>query len=761
MEPSDLYFPVYAPLMSGVDSAMMQGRDENLKCEAGAATRPQPPVQQVQPTPPPASSPPFGPQPFQPNVVQRPWPGIQPRSRLHLQGSPETETIQTVGKPGTVLTLACLNCRAKKIKCQPEDGGCKKCKKLGIPCPGPEVDERKRPSSKRYIRELHNRIDDLEKALRESEFHRSIQAREIMTLYELNQFPSYLPSPLIRTYPENIIACLCDGRYHLDGRVKYGGPTSSLHLTVKEHEEGESWSTLSAWGARATGPPFGCRLEVDMDTQNYLLDLYWKYQHTELQVFHQGAFMRDMAAGRTGFYSKTLLYCIMACAARISPRPEIRVLVLPSDRVHRGKEPSHPGDHQCLFAEASRLLEEERENPGVTTIQSLLLLSVIYCAFSNDMAGLALTNTACRLAIEMGLHRDCSNERIPQIDMEARQITFWGCFVFDRLWGLYLGRSFFLTLDENVTVPRLSKENASLPLHSLLAGSWASLLELVGLVCESLNRNQCTMAEINILGDQLHHWYSRLDPQLYYRKDGLPSVAVMHMQYCAAIIILYRPLAGFGKVDTRKIETADKFRNICVLHAIKIAHFLADYRGFHNNATTLSGIALHIIEMACTVLISDIAERIKTTDVTNEYTYLAICVQTLLELEQTYLVAQKVRKILKKIIDICNLDLNRLKQVLAYLDARYQTSPGFSAETNVGPSSRISSANLARPDYRDSTDTRLHGHQNLSTEPHDPPPQNLHVPSSSVPDAPYHEFTEQDIFHTYELPLDQTRHFEQ
>ncbi|QSS58369.1 hypothetical protein I7I51_07793 [Histoplasma capsulatum] len=236
---------------------MMQGRDENLKREAGAATRPQPPVQQVQPTPQPASSPPFGPQPSQPNVVQRPWPGIQPRSRLRLQGSPETETIQTVGKP--------------------EDGGCKKCKKLGIPCPGPEVDERKRPSSKRYIRELHNRIEDLEKALRESEFHRSIQAREIMTLYELNQFPSYLPSPLIRTYPENVIACLCDGRYHLDGRVKYGGPTSSLHLTVKEHEEGEPWSTLSAWGARATGPPFGSRLEVDMDTQNYLLDLYARY----------------------------------------------------------------------------------------------------------------------------------------------------------------------------------------------------------------------------------------------------------------------------------------------------------------------------------------------------------------------------------------------------------------------------------------------------------------------------------------------------
>lgn len=121
-----------------------------------------------------------------------------------------------------------------------------------------------------------------------------------------------------------------------------------------------------------------------------------------------------------------------------------------------------------------------------------------------------------------------------------------------RLWGLYLGRSFFLTLDENVTVPRLSGVNSSLPLHTLLAGSWASLLELVGLICENLyvcpavimymfkmaynsscyrNRNQCTMVQINSLGDRLHQWYIHLDPQLYYKKDGPPSVAVMQYAY--------------------------------------------------------------------------------------------------------------------------------------------------------------------------------------------------------------------------------------
>ncbi|KLJ06214.1 hypothetical protein EMPG_10363 [Blastomyces silverae] len=772
MEPSNFYVPVYAPFMSGEDSVpatLMQenSSSENLKWEDGAAARSQPPGQhaQLQPPPPPpptSSSPPFGPQPFQSGIIQRPWPDIQLHPHLQLQESQEAEPGQPVAKSGSVLTLACLNCRAKKIKCQPENGGCKKCKRLGIPCPGPEMDERKRPSSKRYIRELHSRIEELEKSLRESELHRRIQSREIITLYKLTQFPSYHPSPLIQSYPENVIAFLCDGRYHMDGRLKYGGPTSSLHLTLKEQEDGEPWSALEAWGARAAGTPYDGRFEVDSDTQNYLLDLYWKYQHTELQVFHQGAFMRDMAAGKTNFYSKALLYCIMACAARISPRPEIRALVLPPDKAYRGKQPPPPiHDYQCLFAEASRLLEEERKQPGITTIQSLLLLSVIYCAFSNDMTGLALANTACRLAIEMGLHRDCSNENIPQMDIEARQITFWGCFVFDRLWGLYLGRSFFLTLDENVTVPRPSGENASLPLHSLLAGSWASLLELVGLICENLNTNQRAMVEISSLGDRLQQWYARLDPQLYYRKDGLPSIAVMHMQYCAAIIILYRPLAGFGKVDTRKLETADKFRNICVEHAIKIAHYLTDYRAYHSDATTLSGIALHIIEMACTILISDIAERVKTTDVTSEYTYLAVCVQTLLELEQTYLVAQKVRKILKKVIDLCNLDSRRLKQLATYMDAQFEPPPVFAAETRSNPSSRIPFLDEFAA-HRDSTDIRTQEEQHPSTEPYNPPPQTLRVPNPPVSATQsYHQFAQQDIFHTYGLPFDDTHHFEQ
>lgn len=42
---------------------------------------------------------------------------------------------------------------------------------------------------------------------------------------------------------------------------------------------------------------------------------------------------------------------------------------------------------------------------------------------------------ACRLAFDLGLHRDCSGLSSPsmnQMDLEVRQVVFWGCFVLDR-----------------------------------------------------------------------------------------------------------------------------------------------------------------------------------------------------------------------------------------------------------------------------------------------------------------------------------------
>ncbi|EEH21737.2 hypothetical protein PABG_03953 [Paracoccidioides brasiliensis Pb03] len=758
MEPPSFHCPLYMQMVPDVDSVPLtlpQNNVNNLKWEEDQVAGSQ--LQQLQAVPQTLASPlllrhqsfqehfsrPLFPPSLQPQT--RVLPGLQSHGYPPSHMEKETQPNQSSAKrSGLGYTLACLNCRVKKIKCQPEDGGCDKCKRLGIPCPGPEFDERKRPSSKRYIRELHSQIEDLQQKLREIEFQKKVQAREILTLYELNQFPSYHPSSLPKTPPGNIIACLCDGRYQLDGTPRYAGPTSSLHLTLKEDDKNEVWSSVEAWKERTAGSSQSGSFEVDPDTQKYLLDLYWKYQHTELQVFHQTAFERDMAAGETNFYSKALLYCIMACSARISSRPKIRAMVLPPIKMPGSRQAPPMADRQCLFAEASRLLEEERNQaPRITTIQSLLLLSVIYCAFADDMKGLSLTTAACRLAIDMGLHRDMSKENFTQLEMEVRQITFWGCYAFDRLWSLYLGRAPYLRLDESVTIARLPSSDVILPLHYLIAGAWVSLLELVGFVVEYLNKYEPTTAKINTLSDQLTSWYRRLDPQLHYKSDGLPSIAILHMQYCAAIIVLYRPLAGFGKDDSQKLPGADKFRNICIAHAIQITIYLTDYRAYHRNATTLSGVGLHIIEMASTIFISDITERHKTTDVGQEYSYLAICVKTLLELEQTFLVAKNVRKVLKKVFNLCNLDTDRIKQILKNPSCSLESSPDDATNTKPGPTFESNDKGEGK------IDMPTHGDHHSSTEPHMSSQNNAQIPDLSFPTMPYPQFSQQEILYTY------------
>lgn len=135
-----------------------------------------------------------------------------------------------------------------------------------------------------------------------------------------------------------------------------------------------------------------------------------------------------METGQTKYFSRALLYCVLACAARISGRPDIKALAVPADDDIENEQP-------FLVATATKLLDQELKRPQLTTIQALLLLSVTQCALSRNTKGWLYTGDACRLAIDFGLHRDCSElitAKLSETDIEVRQTTFWGCVVFDR-----------------------------------------------------------------------------------------------------------------------------------------------------------------------------------------------------------------------------------------------------------------------------------------------------------------------------------------
>ena len=233
-----------------------------------------------------------------------------------------------------------------------------------------------RPSSKSHIRQLCERISYLEeenRKLRQGQTPSSDGTQGTPNSRDSRPSPETVavkpdpdgagrnPQPRILSRSDSLIAQLCGGaQWQLNrdegGQMHFYGPTSSLHLTEQRS------SSLLQWGPINGGGDQGLQ-EVAPELQAYLLSLYWTYQHTVLQVVHKEAFLRDMESGETRYFSKLLLYCIYACAARISDRPDIRALALPTDEDVEDEQP-------YFVKKATELLVQELKRPQITTIQS-------------------------------------------------------------------------------------------------------------------------------------------------------------------------------------------------------------------------------------------------------------------------------------------------------------------------------------------------------------------------------------------------------
>lgn len=159
------------------------------------------------------------------------------------------------------------------------------------------------------------------------------------------------------------------------GHLRLFGPTSTMLMAAVQPIEIPGWQRLLA-------PPDDHRMteEIPQHLQDYLLDHYWRYQNTILQVIHKDAFLEDMKAGRNRYYSKALLYAIFACAARTSCHPEVRRLAFLADESCSKAEP-------YFLRKATSLLEDEINDAGITTVQCLQLLSLVHCCRSNHTKG--------------------------------------------------------------------------------------------------------------------------------------------------------------------------------------------------------------------------------------------------------------------------------------------------------------------------------------------------------------------------------------
>lgn len=137
------------------------------------------------------------------------------------------------------------------------------------------------------------------------------------------------------------------------------------------------------------------------------------------------------------YYSHTLLNAIISHSIRWSRSDSSNRRLL--DESYQGG---------AVFGKHARAMLFQDLSDGVCTIptiQSLLLLSAQECSLGNSTQAWTYSGIAFRLIDHLGICVD--SQRFPgsvplsDEELEIRRRIYWGCYFWDKLVSLYLGRS--------------------------------------------------------------------------------------------------------------------------------------------------------------------------------------------------------------------------------------------------------------------------------------------------------------------------------
>jgi hypothetical protein len=160
---------------------------------------------------------------------------------------------------------------------------------------------------------------------------------------------------------------------------------------------------------------------TDQNLTQHLLNLYFTWSHPFHLLFSEGVFCYGLKSKKLKYCTPLLMNAILAIGCCYSDRPEAR------------KDPYDPdsvGDH--FFAEAEQLLTEVKNQRSLTVVQALGLMSLREMMLNREDNGQKYVAQMMDMAIRLGLHiSQDNNSHLGLTEIEARRITFWGCFALE------------------------------------------------------------------------------------------------------------------------------------------------------------------------------------------------------------------------------------------------------------------------------------------------------------------------------------------
>jgi hypothetical protein len=489
---------------------------------------------------------------------------------------------------------------------------CSQCSSLGIECRIIHDDERRKPNSKAYISSLTERIDQLEKLLREKDERENPATGRRQSrsgsrngshdadggggrpdLSTLKEPTTRNPPSVASNYgsdhlqPEldvdavspqsnssiastSMVSKLLSTTGHLsfdqlNGRLRYFGPVANCHVHSELRFQSENANRQALEQQRRGEKAIR---SISLDTHDYLMDLFWNFYNSVLHVVHQAAFEEGREAGQGPYYSTYLHICILAMGYRFADktRPDMIRIALPDME-------------NTLHREAKYMLEYEIEQSGgIPSIIALLLLGDLEAGVGRDNLGWLYAGMANRLCFENGLHLDNSGTGATQRDIEIGRLTLWSCIVYDKYWALFLGRPTMMKAGD-LEVYKLSVEferlGTSLPAgpeksrETQIYEALLDLMELAGKITEimdqpsklSTNIDHHIYFRMSSLHKEIESWYSRLPKSLQWTADNIAtspfSFFLLHQQYSATMILLHRPFARYDDPNSVQANNSD------------------------------------------------------------------------------------------------------------------------------------------------------------------------------------------------------------
>lgn len=223
-----------------------------------------------------------------------------------------------------------------------------------------------------------------------------------------------------------------------NGSVRVVGGTSNLMFldsNVTAQDRAGSPDSVDPYQQQEDPLSSWTQVTSDPELVVHLLNMYFTWHYTAFTTLSKAMFYREFLLGKPPpetkrkpeYCTSLLVNTMLALGCHFTSWPAARADPIDS---------ATAGDH--FFREAKRLLLEndEHENPKLATVQALALMSVREAGCGREARGWVYSGMSFRMAYDLGLNLDSVSATQDDQEVDARRITIWGCYLFDKYVNL-------------------------------------------------------------------------------------------------------------------------------------------------------------------------------------------------------------------------------------------------------------------------------------------------------------------------------------